>query len=380
MTGTVALPLKGIKVLDFSTLLPGPLCSLLLAEAGADVVKVERPGQGGEMRSYAPMFSTDSVNFTLLNRGKESITIDLKAHENRALLDDLICRSDVLIEQFRPGVMARLGLGYEKVKKINPRIIYCSITGYGQYGPKAQVAAHDLNYLAESGLLSLTRDRDGSPALPQVLIADIAGGAYPAFINILLALQGRNASGSGCHLDVSMSDNIFPLMYWALGSGLSGNGWPRGEELVTGRSPRYQIYRTSDNRFLAAAPIEDRFWKNFTNAIGASHLQDIRDSDESIRKEVARIIGGNRSEYWMDKFAGHDVCTVLVADLEQAVQNPHFLARGLFNHTVTDRSGKCMPAMPVPICPVLRGQPGDRPAPALGQHNHKLMERSGDQE
>src|SRR5262245_1953715 len=176
-------PLAGIRVLDFSTLLPGPLATLLLAESGAEVIKIERPGRGDEMRSYVPKFGADSVNFAMLNRGKRSIAIDLKAPDAIPRMRPLLESADVVVEQFRPGVMDRLGLGYEALKAINPRIIYCAITGWGQTGPKADIAAHDLNYVAESGMLALAAGADGAPVVPSALVADIAGGTYPAVIN-----------------------------------------------------------------------------------------------------------------------------------------------------------------------------------------------------
>ena len=202
------LPLDGVKVLDFSTLLPGPLASLLLAEAGAQVVKVERPG-GEDMRRYPFPFGETSANFALLNRGKTSLCLDLKDHDDRRRLEPYIAGADVLIDQFRPGVMDRLGLGYDRLREINPRLIYCSITGYGQDGPRRDAAGHDLNYLAETGLLGLTRGADGAPVLPAILAGDIGGGAYPAVINILLALRRRDADGAGCRLDIAMADNLF---------------------------------------------------------------------------------------------------------------------------------------------------------------------------
>jgi alpha-methylacyl-CoA racemase len=195
-------PLAGIKVVDFSTLLPGPLASLILAEGGAEVIKVERPDPGDELRSYEPRFGQASAGFALLNRGKRSIALDLKASGARERFMPLLRSADVLIEQFRPGVMDRLGLGYATLAAVNPRLIYCSITGYGQSGPKSQVAAHDLNYLAETGVLHLAAGADGAPMVPPALIADIAGGSYPAALNILLALRARDASGRGCHLDM----------------------------------------------------------------------------------------------------------------------------------------------------------------------------------
>ena len=248
-------PLEGLLVLDFSTLLPGPCASLLLADAGARVVKIEKPGKGDEMRSYEPKVGEDSINFSMLNRGKQSLAIDLKAPDSLARLRPLIERADVLIEQFRPGVMERLGLGYEVVRRINPQLVYCSITGWGQTGPKAGNAGHDLNYLAETGVLGLSGGAAGEPVLPPILAADIAGGAYPAVMNILLALMRRDRTGCGSYLDVSMADNLFTFMYWGLGNGFALGRWPGcGDEIVTGGSPRYQIYPTADGRYLAAAP------------------------------------------------------------------------------------------------------------------------------
>lgn len=184
-------PLRDIKVLDFSTLLPGPMATLFLAEAGAEVIKVERPGRGEEMRSYLPKWGADSANFNLLNRGKKSIAVDLKDPEQLALLRPLVETADVIVEQFRPGVMQRLGLGYQDVLAINSDIIFCSITGYGQDGPKSKKAGHDLNYIGDSGMLGLSCGTVETPVIPPALIADIAGGTYPAVLNILLALRER---------------------------------------------------------------------------------------------------------------------------------------------------------------------------------------------
>jgi crotonobetainyl-CoA:carnitine CoA-transferase CaiB-like acyl-CoA transferase len=365
-------PLAGIKVVDFSTLLPGPLATLILAEAGALVIKIERPGRGDEMRAYEPRLGADSVNFALLNRGKRSIAIDLKDPAARGRLMPLLCEADVLIEQFRPGVMDRLGLGYEALKPENPRLVYCSLTGYGQSGPKAGIAAHDLNYIAETGLLSLGADREGTPVIPPALIADIGGGAYPAVINILLGLQQRARTGEGCRLDVAMCDNLFPFMYWALGQGLAAGRWPRpGGELVTGGSPRYQIYRTADDRFLAAAPLEQKFWERFCALIGLEErLRNDAVDPASTIDRVAEIVGAREAAHWQAVFAGEDVCCAIVASLHDALEDPHFRGRGLFDHTLTadDRS---VPAVPVPIAPAFRDPP-PRGYPRLGEGNALL--------
>lgn len=363
-------------MLDFSTLLPGPLATLLLAEAGAEIIKIERPGSGDEMRSYQPRFGPSSVNFALLNRGKRSVAIDLKAPDALARLRPLIARADIVVEQFRPGVMDRLGLGYDALAAINPRIVYCAITGYGQTGPKAQVAAHDLNYLAESGLLGLAAGTDGAPVVPPALIADIAGGAYPAMINILLALRERDASGCGRKLDVAMADNLFTFMYWALGNGLAAGAWPRpGAELVSGGSPRYQIYRTQDGRFLAAAPLEQKFWENFCDAIAlAPQWRDDARDPGGTRAAIAECIAAAAASAWRDRFMGKDVCCSIVASVEEALADPHFRARGLFARqlAVADRA---ISALPVPVDAAFRGAATALAYPALGADNELLEHR-----
>lgn len=374
-------PLDGIEVVDFSTLLPGPLCTLLLAEAGAQVVKVERPARGDEMRTYAPKTGPDSVNFGLLNRGKKSIALDLKSDEGREGLLELIAQADVLVEQFRPGVMARLGLGYEAMAQLNPKLVYCSITGYGQTGPKADTAAHDLNYLAETGMLSLSRGADGAPALPPALIADIAGGAYPAVMNILLALKQRETTQRGCRLDVSMADNLFTFMYWGLGQGWTGHGWPKpGAELVTGGTPRYQVYRTQDQQYLAAAPLEDKFWHNFVDAIGAPELAELDPGAPGASRRVADIIGTQPAAFWLERLAGVDACTVKVMSLEEAVADPHFVQRGLFDRKVRLSGRDEIPALPVPVVDAFRSSERVLEAPALGADTGLLQphEAGGD--
>ena len=363
-------PLDGIRVLDFSTLLPGPMATLVLAEAGAEVIKIERPGRGDEMRSYAPRFGVDSVNFGLLNRGKRSIAINLKEADAPERLRALIESADIVVEQFRPGVMDRLGLGYEAVSAINDRIIYCAITGYGQSGPRANVAAHDLNYVAQAGMLGLSAGADGAPVLPPALIADIAGGTYPAIVNILLALRQRDRSGKGCKLDIAMADNLFTFLYWAIGNGQVAGQWPApGGELVTGGSPRYQIYRTRDDKFIAAAPLEDRFWTNFIDAIGApKELLDDNQTPDTVKAHIQQILAAQTAEHWVACFKGKDVCCAVVASMQEAVADPHFHARGVFCRELVSGDAH-ISALPVPVAPQFRGENLRDGYPALGEAN-----------
>lgn len=377
MNPHTAPPLQDLLVLDFSTLLPGPLAGLMLAEAGARVIKIERPGRGDEMRSYQPRAGQSSVNFHLLNRGKQSIAIDLKAADALAKLRPLLERADVLIEQFRPGVMASLGLGYEALCKINPRLVYCSITGWGQSGPKSRVAAHDLNYMAETGILSLGADANGAPIVPPVLAADIAGGTYPAVINILLALRQRERTGQGSFLDIAMSDALFTFAYWAIGNAvMTGESPQPGKDLVSGGSPRYQIYKTADARFLAAAPLEDKFWDRFCHLIDLSApLRAVSAPAEQVIAAVQAAIERKTAEEWRAVFAGEDVCCSIVEDLPRAMRDPHTLARGLFERTV-QAEGTTLPALPVPIAPIFRSNGATTSAPKLGEHTATVLPES----
>src|SRR5215472_2939830 len=219
-------PLSGVLVLDFTTLLPGPLATLMLAEAGAEVIKIERPG-GEDARRGSPPFDGVASGFALLNRGKLGLVLDLKDAAGRERLMPLLARADVLVEQFRPGVMDRLGLGYEDVRKINPRLVYCSITGYGQTGPRALEAGHDLNYIGATGLLALQPGPADRPVVPPGLIADIGGGSMPAVINILLGLRQRDATGQGCHIDVAMTDAMFAFQWLSLATGHATGQFPK---------------------------------------------------------------------------------------------------------------------------------------------------------
>jgi crotonobetainyl-CoA:carnitine CoA-transferase CaiB-like acyl-CoA transferase len=366
-------PLSGIRVLDFSTLLPGPMATLLLAEAGAEVIKIERPGSGEELRGYKPRFADTSVSFAMLNRGKRSVAIDLKAPDALSRLRPLLESADVAVEQFRPGVMDRLGLGYEALSAVNPRIVYCAITGYGQNGPKAQVAAHDLNYQADAGLLSIAAGADGSPVVPNALVADIAGGAYPAVINILLALRSREHTGKGCKLDIAMTDGLLPFLYWGIGNGVANGNWPRpGGELLSGGSPRYQIYGTADDKHLAAAPLEDRFWANFCDAIALpAEMRDDRKDPRATRAVVAEIIARRTAAEWLARFEGKDVCCNVVHTVGEAMADPQFAARGAFQHSVVS-DGAAIPAVSVPVDQAFRGRATELRYPRLGESNAML--------
>jgi alpha-methylacyl-CoA racemase len=360
-------PLSGLFVLDFTTLLPGPLATLMLAEAGAEVMKIEQPG-GENARRFPPMIDGESAAFLMLNRGKKSMTLDLKSETDRAALAPLIARADILVEQFRPGVMARLGLGHEDMRKINPRLIYCSISGYGQSGPRVHEAGHDLNYIGNTGLLDLQPGPPSRPVVPPMLTADIAGGSFPAVINILLALRARDQSGQGCRIDIAMTDAMFTFTWAAMALGAATGRFPKaGEMWLVGGSPRYQIYPAKDGKMVACGAIEQKFWQAFTKAISlpAELLDDMR-NPIATRDAVAKLIAARSSDEWRPIFAAADCCTTIVAPLEEAMRDPHFTERGLFEHKVATASGKNLPALPLPIAREFREWPGAKKAPRLG--------------
>jgi alpha-methylacyl-CoA racemase len=366
-------PLSGILVLDFTTLLPGPLATLMLAEAGAEVIKIERP-EGEDMRMMPPRHDGEAAVFAVLNRGKKSVTLDLKNENDRKRLAPLIEKADVLIEQFRPVVMERLGLGFEAVKKINPKIVYCSISGYGQQGPRAGEAGHDINYQSLTGLLAIQPGPADRPVIPPALVADIGGGTMPAVINILLGLRQRDATGEGVYLDVAMTDAMFTFAWYAYAIGQVTGKFPGpGELRLVGASPRYQLYPTRDGKIIACGALEQKFWVAFCNVIGlpAPLMNDLAD-EAATRQACAEIIARETAEHWRPKLAAADCCVTIMASLEEALHDPHFVERGLFAHTIAGASGKTIPALPVPIAQTLRAKPGAKASPKLGADNDLL--------
>jgi alpha-methylacyl-CoA racemase len=371
MSGTA--PLGALRVLDLSSLLPGPLATLILADAGADVIRIERPPDGDEMRSYQPRLGAASANYAILNRGKRAFAADLKDPASLRRVRAMAGTADVLVEQFRPGVASRLGLGYEDMRVQNPGIVYCSITGYGQHSPHAARAGHDLNYLAESGLLGVVRDSAGDPPLPPTVVADIAGGSYPAVLNILLALWQRNRTGTGAHLDISMAHNLQVLGYGYFATHQAGRGWPRpGAELLTGGSPRYRIYRTADGRHLAVAALEQRFWERFLALIGApAYCRADEGNEAAVADTIAGLITRRTAAEWRSVLAGEDACASVVATFAEAAAA--MLIDTDSPHRVAGSHGD-VGALHSPICATLRPPASPGAVPEL----EPLPEADGD--
>ena len=367
--------LEGIKVIDFSTLLPGPLASLFLAETGAEVIKIEKPGVGDEIRLSNPQWGEQSVSFSMLNRGKKSLSLDLKDPKNIKILIPILKEADIIIEQFRPGVMKKLGLDYESIKKINQDIIYVSITGYGQYGPKSMLAGHDLNYIGNAGLLSISMGRENNTVVPPALVADIAGGSYPAVINILLALRKRDLNKEGSYIDLSMTENLFPFMFWGLGSGFAHDKWPGNSDgVLSGGSPRYNIYKTSDGSYVAAAPLEDRFWNKFCEAIELpKKFIKMENEQEKVIQEIRKIIGQKNKKYWVEVFNKVDCCCSIVKSIEEAINDNHFKVRNIFERKIINNLGEEIPALPLPVDMQFRKDQKRASAPSLGNINDQFF-------
>lgn len=373
-------PLGHITVLDLSSLLPGPFCSMILADFGARVIKIERPGEGDIMRDYLPRYPLYSGNFSVLNRNKESLTLNLKSPQGLDIMRRLVQRSDILLEGFRPGVMERLGLGYEALSQLNPGLIYCAISGFGHHSPYRDVAAHDINYIGLNGILDLNGVKDGPPVLPGVLVADLGGGAYPAVVGMLLALLEREKSRRGQFIDIAMMDGAFFWLYHAAGTYFTSGETPtRGRELTNGGSPRYQVYATQDGHYLAVGALEDHFWNNLCDLLEiddpAVRLHDRENPQLAIDTLAARFRQKTAAQ-WAQAFAGKEVCSNLVRDFGQAAADPHFQVRGMLQR-LRGPDGVEQTVLGNPIC--LSETPADirRPAPTLGADNRKILAELG---
>jgi alpha-methylacyl-CoA racemase len=328
------LPLASLRVLDFTTLLPGPFATMLLTDLGADVVRVEAPDRPDLARLLPPFDGDVSAWHALLNRNKRSISLDLKQPGAAEVVKRLVQRYDIVVEQFRPGVMDRLGVGYDALRAVNPRLIYCAITGYGQTGPYRDRAGHDLNYMALAGILSHTGRVDSGPPGLGVQVADVGGGSFGAITGILAAVIQRQLTGVGQMVDVSMFDLA-----------LAWNGLAAAEYLASGENPGYEsgllnggtlydTYRTSDGRYLAVASLEDKFWRGFCHAIGRSDLMGMgvfgpAGPQSGVKDEIAAVIAQRSLAEWQAVFEPLDVCVDPVLTVEEALAHPHTVARGL---------------------------------------------------
>lgn len=331
-------PLSGLRVLDLTRLLPGPMATLHLADQGAEIIKIEDTGAGDYARTMGPgavaanAAGEDSPLFRMLNRNKKSLRLDLKQAAGVAAFLRLATTADVIFESFRPGVADRLGIGYDTVRAINPRIVYCAITGYGQTGPWAKLAGHDLNYIAMAGLLEQIGTAGGAPAIPDFQIGDLLGGCLTSLVGVLTAVIGAKASGQGSHVDVAMTDAVLGHSVFTLLAAQSAQGLPaRGTSELGGGLPCYNVYRTADDRYLAVGALEPKFWQILCNTLGRADLVPFGSATGAegrrVHDELAAIIAAQPLAHWEQTLVLADCCVTPVLRLDEALVHPQFAAR-----------------------------------------------------
>lgn len=368
----MAPPLQGVRVLDLTRLLPGPFATLVLADLGAVVDKVEDPHGGDYLRHMPPQLGDQNCAFLALNRGKRSMVLDLKRPEARDALLKMIPQYDVLIEQFRPGVLDRLGLSHASLRERFPRLVIAAITGYGQTGPYAQRAGHDLNYLARSGILGLTGPAEGPPQPPGFQLADVGGGLW-SVIGILAALRGRDASGQGAIIDVAMSESTLPFAMVQFGT-LAGTGTAaRGGEPLTGGIAPYSTYRTKDDRYVSLGALEPKFWRSFCEGVGLEFDMSAMmpgDHQPALKAKLCEIFAQRTRDEWTEMNTQRDCCLEPVLEPQELAKDPQNVARGVFVEQDTPWGKSTQLRLPV-------GAPAERPAPAMGEHTREILAEAG---
>jgi crotonobetainyl-CoA:carnitine CoA-transferase CaiB-like acyl-CoA transferase len=372
-------PLSQLRILDFSTLLPGPYATMLLADMGADVIRVESPTRPDLLRVSPPMLDERSFAHLSINRNKRSIALNLKSAKAQGIIHKLLQSYDVVVEQFRPGVMARLGLDYGVLKAINPQLIYCSITGYGQTGPNKDKAGHDINYLALSGLASYSGKADTGPVLSGTQIADLAGGSHHAVMAILAAVIKRQQDGMGSYIDISMLDCAFAMngMFGAAALG-TGEDPQLGAEILNG-GIFYDYYVTSDGQHLSVGGLEPQFAQRFFTLL--EHPQWLAQcmapagQQEKLKQDLADLFASRPLQHWLDLFAGTDVCVEPVLSVHQAAQHPQLKARNMVYNNKTE-DGQLIPQIRSPLSPVDE-TPSAKVGSRLGQDSIDILKQAG---
>lgn len=375
----MGLPLKGVKILDFSTLLPGPYATQLLADMGAEVLRIEAPNRPDLLKLMPPMAGKVSAAHASINRNKKSLALDLKHPDAKGIILSLLKDYDVVVEQFRPGVMQRLGLDYASLSEVQPGLIYCSITGYGQTGELKDRAGHDINYLALSGLASYSGRADTGPVLSATQIADIAGGSHHAVMAIQAALFQRLQNGEGQFLDISMADAALSLnTMFGAGALVSGRDPELGGEMLNG-GLFYDYYETADGRYFSVGSLEPNFAVALLAALNlneyASKFGDQRkETQQEIREAIKQRFKAHEFAYWTECFAKLDACVEPVLTVNEAVKHPHFQQRGMVVKA-TDAEGNEFSQLKSAL-PFESAEPIRAGAP-LGKHTDEVLEELG---
>ena len=381
----MTLPLEGVRVLDLSRLLPGPFCSLLLADFGADVIKVEDTALGDYMRWAQPVYegadeSARSAMFLALNRNKRSVRVNLKDPRGREVFQALARGADVVLESFRPGVLDRLGCGYDDLRAVNPRLVYCAISGYGQDSPLRERSGHDLNYLARAGLLGLSGEPDGPPVQPAGQIADLGGGALMAAFGVVSALRERDRSGEGQLVDVSMTDGTLAWLAMVAARHLADGAVPRRGRLELGGAlVCYRPYRCADG-WITLGALEPKFWAAFCRGVGREDLIDgqFDPPGSATHRAVEDIATARTRAEWAAFAAEHDCCLEPILDLDEVLGSDHARAREMVVELEQPGAERPVRQLGVPV--KLSRTPGDprrRPGPALGEHTEEVLRELG---
>ncbi|WP_153146693.1 CaiB/BaiF CoA-transferase family protein [Dechloromonas sp. H13] len=364
-------PLAGIRILDLTRLLPGPVATLHLADLGAEVIKIEDPQVGDYARTLGTGTGGDSAYFRMINRNKQGLRLDLKQPAGVEVFLRLARTADVVVESFRPGVMDKLGIGYAAVAAVNPKIAYCSISGYGQDGPYRDLAGHDINYLGYAGVLDQIGRAGGDPAIPNFQIADLLGGALTAAMGILSAVLDAQRSGQGRHIDVSMTDSVLAHTYFAmLRLNDAGRSAPRGSDLLSGGLPCYATYRCADGRHMAVGALEGKFWKICCATLERPEWV-ARQWDAGLRDEMAALFATRPRDDWAARFAAVDCCVTPILSPEEALDNAQIAARGM----VLRDGGLTQFAPPLKLSE--HAFAVRQAAPRVGEHNAGILRGAG---
>ena len=371
--------LKGIRILDLTRLLPGPYCSMMLADFGAEVIKIEEPLEGDYARNFPPFQNGFGFWHLQLNRNKKSLAVDLKTVEGKEVFFRLLSKADVVMESYRPGVLKRLGIDYESARRINPKIVYCSLSGYGKKGPRANEADHDINYVSLAGVTSMSGEKNGRPAIPGVLMADMNAASLAA-VSILIALRHADKTGEGQEIEVALYNSALSLMPGAaslyFGSGFVAE---RGNNWLSGAYANYNIYETKDHRYLAVGALEKKFWANLCTVLGRTDMIDMLDNENNHREakdDLNTEFKKKTLSEWEKLLAGKDTCTTPVLNFDEALSADQTLANDMVL-TIDDSEVGCYKQMGFPI--KMSGTPGSlrNRAPRLGENTAELLKECG---
>ena len=366
-------PLAGVRVLDLSRLLPGPYCTLVLADLGAEVVKVEDTEGGDYIRAMGPFVDGESSYFLALNPGKKSVSLNLKAPAGRDLFLRLAATARVVVESFRPGAVDRLGIGYKAVRAVNPGVVYCSISGYGQDGPDRDLAGHDLDFSARAGILGLCGRPGELPTIPPVQIADLSSALFAA-TGILAALRESDRTGAGRYLDIGMLDSALALMVMPVAEYVAGERGGRGRMPLSGKHPCYNVYRTRDGRDISLAALERKFWEGFCRKVGRDDLLPLQFTERPEDFALFEALFASRTAAeWREFLAGTDFCCGVVPTIEEVFADPQVAARGLV--IPSPPSGPRVSRLGHPLRD--RSERGRGPCPGHGQHTGEVLGELG---